>query len=96
MTGESQRSHILGYGTLWSVWAALMALTALTVWVSRRNIGIGHVWGALAIASVKSALVIAYFMHMRYENNQLRWFLFIALLTLGIFIGFTFFDTVYR
>ncbi len=88
--------HIMGYGTLTAVWLGLLALTALTVWVSRHQVGIGHIWGSLAIAAVKGGLVIAFFMHMRYEGRLLRGLLFLALVTLAIFIGFTFFDVLYR
>jgi cytochrome c oxidase subunit IV len=93
---QAEEPHILSYGKLTAVWLGLLCLTALTVWVSRHEIGIGHVWGSLAIAAVKSGLVIAFFMHMRYEGRLLRWLLFLALATLAIFIGFTFFDVLYR
>jgi cytochrome c oxidase subunit 4 len=89
-------THIIGYRKLTAVWLTLLLLTALTVRVSRLDLGIGHVWGSLAIASAKAGLVIAFFMHMRYEGRLLRWLLFVALLTLAIFIGFTFFDVLYR
>ena len=88
--------HIIGYGTLAAVWLGLLAFTALTVWVARHNIGFSHVWGSLAIASAKAGLVITFFMHMRYEGRLLRWLLFITLGILAIFIGFTFFDVLYR
>jgi cytochrome c oxidase subunit 4 len=90
------KHHIISYGTLTKVWLLLLVLTGLTVWVSRLDIGIGHVWGSLAIASAKAGLVIAFFMHMRYEGRLLRWLLFVALFTLAIFIGLTFFDVLYR
>ncbi|GLI38289.1 cytochrome C oxidase subunit IV family protein [Geobacter hydrogenophilus] len=96
MASERTGSHIIGYGTLTAVWIALLALTALTVWVALNAPGIGHVWGSLAIAAAKGGLVIAFFMHMRYEGRLLRWLLFVALLTLAIFIGLTFFDVLYR
>jgi len=89
-------SHIISCTKLTAVWLALLALTGLTIWVSRLDLGVNRVWGALAIASLKSGLVIAFFMHMKYEGKLLRWLLFVALLTLAIFIGFTFFDVLYR
>lgn len=95
MTHE-QTPHIISYGKLTLVWLALLVLTGLTVWVSRLDLGVNRVWGALFIASCKSGLVIAFFMHMRYEGRLLRWLLFVALVTLAIFIGFTFFDVLYR
>jgi cytochrome c oxidase subunit 4 len=90
------RHHIVSYTKLTTVWLVLLALTGLTIWVSRLDLGAYRVWGALAIASLKGGLVIAFFMHMKYEGKLLRWLLFVALLTLAIFIGFTFFDVLYR
>jgi cytochrome c oxidase subunit 4 len=96
MTHDDTAHHIVSYKTLVMVWLGLLSLTGLTVWVAHHNIGIGHVWGSLAIASLKSGLVIAFFMHMKYEGRLLRWLLFLALATLATFIGITFFDVLYR
>ena len=93
---HTHEQHGIGYGTLTAVWLALLALTALTVWFSRLDPGGNRIWGALTIASIKAGLVIAFFMHMRYEGRLLRWVLFTALVTLAIFIGFTFFDVLCR
>jgi cytochrome c oxidase subunit 4 len=95
-TDTQHPEHIISYGKLATVWLALLALTGLTVWVSRLDLGVNRVWGALAIASVKSGLVITFFMHMKYEGRLLRGLLFVAILTLAIYIGFTFFDLLYR
>ncbi|MBJ6726139.1 cytochrome C oxidase subunit IV family protein [Geomesophilobacter sediminis] len=88
--------HILSYRKLTAIWGALLVLTALTVLITRAELGALKVWAALAIASVKSGLVIAFFMHMKYESRPFRIILFVALVTLAIFIGFTFFDVLYR
>ena len=88
--------RIVGYGVIASVWLALIDLTALTVLITRVDPGRYKVAGALVIACTKAGLVIAFFMHMKYEGRLLRWLLFIALVTLMIFIGFTFFDVLYR
>lgn len=93
---HEQTPHIVSYGKLTTVWLSLLALTALTVGITRIELGGYKVLGALAIACLKSGLVIAFFMHMRYEGRLLRWLLFVALVTLAIFIGFTFFDVLYR
>jgi len=88
--------RITGYGTLTAVWLGLIILTALTVGITRVEVGGYKVAAALAIASIKSGLVIAVFMQMKHEGRLLRWLLFVALLTLAIFIGVTFFDLLYR
>jgi len=93
---KEQEHHIVSYGKLTAIWLLLLALTALTVGITRLEPGGFKVAGALAIASAKAGLVIAIFMHMKYEGRLLRWLLFLALLTLAVFIGFTFFDVLYR
>lgn len=96
MATDGTERHLPGYGKLVATWLALLVLTALTVWISRLDLGVNRVWGALAVASCKAGLVIALFMHMRYEGRLLRWMLFLALATLAVFIGLTFFDVLYR
>ena len=95
MTKEGAE-HILSYGKLATVWGVLLVLTATTVMITRVEFGAGKVWAALAIASIKSGLVIAFFMHMKYEPRLFRILLFVALFTLATFIGLTFFDVLYR
>ena len=92
----NEPQHIVSYGKLVGIWLALTALTALTVSITRVDLGGYKVIGALAIACLKAGLVIAVFMHMKYEGRLLRWLLFLTLTTLAIFIGFTFFDVLYR
>jgi cytochrome c oxidase subunit 4 len=88
--------HILSYGKLAAVYLALLALTVATILITRVDLGAGKVWAALAIACIKSGLVIAFFMHMKYEARIFRIILFVALVTLATFIGVTFFDVLYR
>jgi cytochrome c oxidase subunit 4 len=96
MTSNNEGHHVIGYGRLAGVWLLLLVLTALTVLVTRFDLGSYKVLAALTIASLKAGLVIAFFMHMKYEGRILRWMLFVALVTLAIFIGFTFLDVLYR
>lgn len=92
----NEQHHIISYKKLTGIWLVLLVLTALTVGITRIELGGYKVLGALTIACVKAGLVIAVFMHMKYEGRLLRWLLFLALVTLAIFIGFTFFDVLYR
>jgi cytochrome c oxidase subunit IV len=93
---SEQIHHILSYRKLTAVWGLLLLLTAATVYITRLELGPYKVLGALTIACIKSGLVIAIFMHMKYEGRLLRILLFVALVTLAIFVGFTFFDVLYR
>jgi cytochrome c oxidase subunit 4 len=96
MTMNDQSHHIISYRKLTGIWLALLVLTALTVGVTRLDLGGYKVLAALTIACCKAGLVIAVFMHMKYEGRLLRWLLFLTLVTLMIFIGVTFFDVLYR
>jgi cytochrome c oxidase subunit 4 len=78
------------------IWIALLILTGITVWVAQYDLGAMNVWVALGIATVKSSLVVAVFMHMKYENRLFKLSLLAALAILAIFIGLTFFDVLYR
>ncbi len=93
---NEQPHAIVRYRTFIAIWALLLLLTALTVAVSRVHLGALNIWAALGIASLKSALVIFFFMHLKYERLIFKLFLLIALLTLALFIGLTFFDVLYR
>jgi len=78
------------------VWGALLLLTAATISVSFVNLGFFNIVAALGIAIVKSSLVVLYFMHLRYESRLFQVMVISTLAILAIFIGFVFFDTVYR
>lgn len=92
----SEQVHIVSYTKLTVIWLVLLGLTVLTVAITRVDLGGYKVLGAMTVACAKAGLVIAVFMHMKYEGRLLRWLLFLTLVTLAIFIGFTFFDVLYR
>jgi len=78
------------------VWGALILLTATTIRVSFIELGFLNIVAALGIAFVKSSLVVLYFMHLRYESRAFQLMVLLTLAILAIFIGFIFFDIVYR
>ena len=90
------KHFIVSYKTFAIVWALLGGLTALTVAASRVDLGAGNIWVALVIAATKSALVIFFFMNLRQEARLFKVGLLAVLTILAIFIGFTFFDVLYR
>ena len=79
------------------IWAGLLALTATTVLAAKLELGRLSIFTVIAIAAVKSTLVLLYFMHLRHEKRLIFKLLIpIALVTLAIFIGLTFTDIVGR
>ena len=93
----SEEAHApVPYRTFIYIWLALLVLTAVTVAVSRVHLGALNIWVALGVASVKSSLVIFFFMHLRQESKLFKIGLLVMLSILAIFIGMTFFDVLYR
>ena len=84
------------YRTFILIWVALLILTAVTIAVSRVQLGALNVWVALTIASVKSSLVVFIFMHLRQESKLFKFGLLTLLVIVAIFIGLTFTDVLYR
>ena len=79
------------------VWVGLVVLTAITVTSASLNFGRVAIVIVLAIAAIKSSLVVLYFMNLLFEKRLLlKIFLPIALCTLAIFIGLTYTDVLYR
>jgi cytochrome c oxidase subunit 4 len=91
-----QSKHIVRTRTFVSVWVALLALTAITVTVAELNLGAFSTLTAIVIASIKSGLVLWFFMHLKYEKPLLKLLLLVPIVTLAVIIGLTFVDVLYR
>ncbi|HKZ77937.1 MAG TPA: cytochrome C oxidase subunit IV family protein [Pyrinomonadaceae bacterium] len=85
--------HIVPIKVYITIFAALMAGTALTVVAGLQDFpGPLNVVIALTIACIKATLVVLYFMHARY-SSRLIWVVFTsALLWLAILFSLTFSD----
>lgn len=85
--------HIVSLRVYLTVFLSLMVGTALTVWAGLQDFpGPLNVVVALTIAVIKAALVVLYFMHVRY-SSRLIWVVFAsALFWLGILFALTFGD----
>ena len=85
------------YRTYVWVWVGLMILTGMTVSMAGMNLGRLSIVIVLAIAAMKSGLVLSYFMHLKYETGLLfKLMIPIVLAALTIFIGLTFTDIAFR
>jgi cytochrome c oxidase subunit IV len=62
--------HIIPLKVYFSVLGALVLLTAVTVVASQIDFGHMNTVIALGIASVKASLVLAYFMHLKYDDRS--------------------------
>lgn len=74
------------------VWLALVVLTALTVAVSRVDLGSANTVVALVVATIKAALVVLFFMHLLYDDKFNLVVLLASLLFVTVFFTPTLID----
>ena len=84
------------YGRYVIVWLCLLMLTAATIAVSRYHVKHYAVVAAISIATIKSGLVVFFFMHLKEEPWILKIMLFVALFALALIVLLTFSDVWYR
>jgi cytochrome c oxidase subunit IV len=79
-------------GTFVLVWVALLVLTMVTVAASvwfPGKVGIGV---AMVVTPIKAALILLWFMHLKYEAVVFRAMFLSAIGILALVMGLTFFD----
>lgn len=89
-------THVVSYARYILIWVGLVMLTATTVSLAGIDIGRWVIVTALTIASIKTALVLGVFMHLKFEEKIFRVFVLVAGVTFLIFITLTFFDYAFR
>lgn len=87
--GGEQHHHIIPLSTYIGVFAALLVLTALTVAASHFDFGAMNTVINLGIASIKASLVLAIFMHLKYDD---RLYLIVILTSVFFLIVMYFFS----
>ena len=83
--------HILSSKLYYGIWILLLILTGLTAGVATIDLGPFNTVVALLIASVKAAIVVLFFMHVKYTSERLTkmvivsaLFFFLVLLALSL------------
>jgi cytochrome c oxidase subunit 4 len=73
-------------GQYFWVWGALLVLTGVEVWLGYKQIfePVRMLEVLLVLSVVKSVLIIAYFMHLKFETAIMRWLLVISVV--GCFV----------
>jgi cytochrome c oxidase subunit 4 len=88
--------HGLGYTIYVLVWIGLVVLTGVTVTVAGVDLRQMAVLVALIVAVTKSVLVMAFFMHLKYEPATFKWMVLVLIVTFAIFLMLTFADVLFR
>jgi len=90
LTDDVPHTTVKGY---FMVFFALMFLTVLTVLMSMMNFGlVGNAVVALAIAAVKTSLVIYFFMHVRESPKIIAFIVVVSFAWVSILFLFTIAD----
>ncbi len=89
-------AHISPVGFYVFILGTLMILTLLTVGVSYIHLGRLNLVVAVVIASIKAALVVTFFMHLKYDNKFNALILVVTLLFIGVFFAYVMNDTEHR
>lgn len=75
------------------VFAALIALTVITVVAANFPLGEWEIWVSLGIATVKASLVVMFFMHVWYDKPFNALVFIASLAFVALFLGITLIDS---
>jgi len=91
---EQQRHH--GKGQFFWVWGALLVMTAIEVYLTYQNMQpVRMLTILMGLSLVKAALIIGYFMHMKFELSRMKW-LTMASLVVCLALMMIFFEDARR
>jgi cytochrome c oxidase subunit IV len=96
-TEEHTEEHFAGSNKLFiSVWGWLVALTLIEIFLAYKPMAI-HIMLTilLGLSIIKAALIVAYFMHLRFERLSLI-LTIVPMLVVCIILLFTFFPDSFR
>ena len=93
---SNNESHITSYALNFKVLLVLLVLTTITILVIKLHLGAFTVAMALTLASIKTAIVLTYFMHLKFESLILRLMVGGVFLLFAIIIVITFIDYYFR
>lgn len=93
---EKEKRHIVPYRTYFYVLIALVTFTFMSIGITKINLGEYSVLGALIFSSLKSALVLTFFMHLKFDQPFLRYMVMFVVLVFLALIFITFIDYYYR
>src|SRR5215204_4991848 len=89
-------SHISPKSTYYAIFGALMALTALTVYVAFQHLGWLNFPVAITIAILKASLVVLFFMHVKYSSKLTKLLVASTFFFLACLFGLTMTDYLSR
>jgi cytochrome c oxidase subunit 4 len=93
---ENGKHHIVPYRTYVFILIVLLLCTFISIAVTNIELGELTVTAALVLASIKSFLVLAYFMHLKFDKPYIRIMVGFVFMVFLAVIVITFFDYLFR
>lgn len=92
---EQHRHH--GKAQFFWVWGVLLVITAVEVYLGYQNMEPVRMLSILmGLSIVKAALIIGYFMHMKFETALMRWVITLSVIACFVIMYFFFFPDADR
>ena len=88
--------HIVSYRTYVVILILLLIFTTLSVLITHIDLGSYSVTGALIFSTLKSALVLTFFMHLKFDKPYIKIMVGFVLAIFLALILITFLDYYYR
>ena len=96
MSKNEEKHHIVPYRTFLLVLLVLLVFTFISIGVTNYNLGPVTVLVALLLATVKTILVLTYFMHLKYDVKMFGILVAAVMAVIGVVIFITFLDYLFR
>lgn len=93
---QHEKEHIIPYHTYFLILGALLLFTFLSVEITGIELGSLTVAAALIFASLKSYLVLTYFMHLKFDKPYIKLMVLLVILIFLAVITITFIDYSFR
>lgn len=94
--GYHVHAHITSHKVYAAILGILIVLTGLTVAAYRVRLGEWNLFVAILIAAIKSGIVMAWFMHLKYEKKFNILIFLGSFVFMTIFLGYTLNDVAHR
>jgi cytochrome c oxidase subunit 4 len=92
---EEHRHH--GKAQFFWVWGALLVMTAIEVYLTYQNMpAIRMLTYLMGLSLIKAALIIGFFMHLRYEISPMKWLTMSSVVACLILMTIFFFPDAFR
>ena len=96
MSKNDENHHIVPYKTFLLVLLALLVFTFISIGVTSYDLGPLTVVAALLLATFKTILVLAYFMHLKFDVKMFGILVAAVLALIAVVILITFLDYLFR